>query len=102
MRLTEYDIYYTLAKCLEGGLYGAVLLVHSSFKIDNDPIPGIYSGLFAIHLASHATKRETDSSRPNIIFYALCVLYVLTGAVCAIEILPIFVSNCIFFFSTSG
>ena len=69
-------------------------------KIDNKPIPGIYSGLFAIHLALHATKRETDGSKPNITFYALSVLYVLTGAVFAIEIVPA-VSNSIFFL-TSG
>ena len=98
MSFTGFVIYY-LAKCLEGGLFGelaALLLVHASFKIDNNPIPGIYSGLFAIHLACHATKRETDSSKPNIIFYALCVLYVLTGIVVAIDIVPIFVSNFIF------
>jgi len=40
-------------------------------------------------LACHATKRETDSSKPNIIFYALCVLYVLTVAVVAIDIGPL-------------
>ena len=96
-----------LAACLEGGLFGELfyrLLVHASCKIDNNLIPGIYSGLFAIHLALHATKRETDSdsSRPNIIFYALCVLYVLTGAFLSIEIVPIPVSDCIFFVSTSG
>jgi hypothetical protein len=69
---------------------------YASVKIDNNPIPGIYSGLFAIHLALHATKRETDSSTPKITFYALCVLYVLTGVVFAINVVP-FVSNCIFF-----
>ena len=81
------------------------LLAHGSFKIDNNPIPGIYSGLFAIHLALHAIKRETDGSKPNITFYALCVLYVLTGAVVAINIAitsPSTVSNCIFFFSDFG
>jgi len=47
---------------------------------------GIYSGLLAIHLACHATKRETDSSKPNLIFYALCALYVLTVAFFAVDI----------------
>ena len=68
--------------------------------MDNNPIPGIYSGLFAIYLAVHAAKRETDGSKPTIIFYALCVLYVLTGAVFAMDLtnaLPSIVSECIFF-----
>jgi hypothetical protein len=81
--------------CLEGGLFGQ-LFYYESVKIDNNPIPGIYSGIFAIHLALHAAKRETDSSTPKITFYALCVLYVLTGAVFAIDVVPV-VSNCIFF-----
>ena len=72
---------------------------HASFRIDDNPIPGIYSGVFAIHLA---TKRENDSSKPNITFYALHVLYVLTGAVFAIDIaaatVPPIVSIFIFIF----
>ena len=91
-----------LSRCLEGGLFGE-LFYYASVKTDNNPIPGIYSGLFAIHLALHATKREIDSSTPKITFYALCVLYVLTGAFFAISFEPV-VSNssCVFFFFDFG
>ena len=89
---------FCLARCLEGGLFGEQFYQYMPLsKLINNPIPGIYSGLFAIHLALHATKRETDSSKPKIVFYALSVLYVLTGALFAIEIVPV-VSNSIFFF----
>ena len=99
MSFTGAVIYY-LAKCLEGGLFGE--LVYASVKIDNNPISGIYSGLFAIYLACQAMKRETDNSKPTIIFYALCILYVLTLALFAIDIVPSIVSNYIYIFSASG
>ena len=68
-------------------------------KLTITPILGIYSGIFAIHLALHATKRKSDSSKPNITFYALCVLYVLTGVVAVIDITIVFVFvSFIFFF----
>jgi len=69
-----WSVFYYFAKCLEGILFG------------------IYSGLFAIHwhLACHATKKDNS---PNIIFYALCVLYVFTGAVFATNIVPVVDDN---------
>jgi len=78
---TGFAFYY-LTGCLEGGLFG------------------IYSGLFAIywHLAYHATKRETESSKPVIVFYPLCVLYVLTVVVFAIDIAPALGDNTLLYY----
>ena len=64
----------------------------------NYPIPGLYSGIFVMYLQCHASKKKSDDNRkPNIVFYSLCVLYVLSGAVIALEIattwFDIFVSN---------
>ena len=98
----EAAVVYYLSKCLEGGLFGELFYMPLS-KLTITPIPGIYSGLFAIHLACHATKRENDSSKPNFIFYALCVLYALTMVFFAIDIadsviLPSFVSSIFLFY----
>jgi len=54
---------------------------------------GIYSGLFAMHLKYDAIKRETDNRKRNIIFYALCLLYLLTMAVFATDIATPFIGE---------
>ena len=101
MSLTAGFAVYYLATCLESGLFGELFYYMPLSKL-TITIPGIYSGLFAIHLACHATKRETDNSKPNIVFYALWVLYVLTAALFAIDIIPPSPIVSKFFFSTSG
>ena len=58
-------------------------------------ILGLYSGIFALYLQYHSSKKETDNATQNI-FYALCVLYVLSVALIALDIaifLATFVSN---------
>ena len=65
----------------------------------NYAIPGIYSGLFAMYLLHH---KESDNAKPNIIFYTLCVLYVLSMAVVAIDIAILIPVNVINFFLTWG
>jgi hypothetical protein len=46
-------------------------------------IPGLYSGIFALHLQIHA--KEADSRKKNIVFHALWVLYVLSAALMAMD-----------------
>ena len=103
MSSTAIQVFY-LAMCVEGGLFGepSATKYMPSFRIDNNAIPGIYSGLFAIHLALHAAKRESDSSKPKITFYALGVLYVLTVALFIFELLPVVSTSCILFFFNFG
>ena len=55
-----------------------------------------------MHLHYDAIKRETENRKPNILFYALCLLYLFTMAVFATDIATTFVSNGILFFSTLG
>jgi hypothetical protein len=59
-------------------------------------------GIFALHVQCHASRQEIQNAKQNIIFYALCVLYVLSVAVVALEtgqIVVQFVSNNAVFFS---
>ena len=58
----------------------------------NHPILGVYSGIFALYLHCHAAKKETGNTR-KIIFYALCVLYLLSVVVFVLDILGWAVSN---------
>src|SRR5882757_3857834 len=46
-------------------------------------IPGLYSGIFVLHLQIHA--KEADSRKQNIVFHALWVLYLLSAALMAID-----------------
>ena len=46
-----------------------------------------------MHLKCDAIKREAENTRPTIIFYALSLLYVFTGAVFATDVASWFVSN---------
>jgi len=54
-----------LGLCIEGLLYG------------------LYSGIFIMYLQYHASQKETDNS---ILFYALCLLYMLCVAMVCIDI----------------
>ena len=46
----------------------------------------MYSGIFTVHLHYHASKERTsDNTKQNFIFYALCVLYVLSAALFALD-----------------
>ena len=86
---------FILAFCLEGFLYGkiSVLCALTSTllkKYNHSPSVGIYSESFAIYL-QHPSKESTTAT---IIFYALCLLYVLsTTFVCDFITFIIGVSN---------
>ena len=49
-----------------------------------------------MHVQYHASKEEIDNAKQKIVFYALCVLYVLSVAVIILEtelVMIAFVSN---------
>jgi hypothetical protein len=54
-----------------------------------------------MYVKYHASKKKTDNAKQNIIFSALCVLYVLSGPVIALDIATIVVSIMISILSTS-
>ena len=77
MEFTDIDFIY-LAACLGGFFFGAIhicSLIVISEVIKHYPIPGLYSGIFALYLQCHASQNRAD----KIDFYALSVLYVLCG-----------------------
>ena len=74
--------------CLEGLLYGKIsvqcTLTCTLLKKSNlFPGPGIYSGIFAIYL--QCTLKESRTT--TIIFYALCLLYILSTATIVSDLL---------------
>ena len=71
-----------LTICLEGFLYGKIsvlcaLICALAKEVQLFPGPGLYSGIFAIYLQCPST-RNRDNSRTPIVFYALCILYILS------------------------
>lgn len=84
MELTEADFIY-LAACLGGFFFGAIQICSPTVisKVTKHyPVPGLYSGIFALYLQCRASQNRTD----KIAFYALSVLYVLCGVSIAVGI----------------
>jgi hypothetical protein len=80
--------------CLEWLLYGKIIANEVQLLlILFTGLLGLYSGIFAIYIKCHWDK--SDTKKGTIIFYALCLLYVLSTAtiVCDIVIIIIEVSN---------
>ena len=79
----ELDLtdFHRLELCLEGFFFGTIS-VYSQPKVakalQNCPIPGIYSGIFAMYLQHNRSQKRTDKAR-NILFYALWILYALSA-----------------------
>ena len=78
-----------LPYCVEGFLYGKIsFLCHLTCtllkKVQLFPGLGIYSAIFVIYLHCVLSK---ESRTTTIIFYALCLLYVLTTATIACDLL---------------
>src|SRR5271155_3910736 len=89
MKLTEPDFVY-LGICLEGFFYGTICstTVRAPAKaIQHHPIPGLYSGIFALYLQYHRSKKNIDQAKAtSILFYALCALYVLSLATFSLDV----------------
>lgn len=54
-----------------------------SKTVPNHHNAGLYSGIFIMYLHYHASRKEADNP---ILFYALCLLYVLCVAMICVDI----------------
>lgn len=79
MELDTVDL-FNLSKILGGFLYGMTSDQQPSRPTLKKSFPGVYSGIFALYL-HYAAKKAKKGTNTTIVFYALCVLYVLTGVV---------------------
>ena len=91
MKLTPENFFYLASLCLEGFCFGEIFVLPLSRQVSKEvtysfltPVPGLYSGVFVLHL--QLEYHATDKTKQNIIFYALCVLYVLSVVVMALDI----------------
>ena len=82
---TAFDRY--LRTCVEGFFYGMIsILSPKLLKQPNiTPVPGFYSGIFIMYLHYNASRKDVNKGS-NIIFYALCLLYVLSSATFVFDI----------------
>ena len=76
--------------CLEGFLYGKIsvlgaLICIRAKEIQLFPGLGIYSGIFAIYLQCPSK----ESRMATIVFYALCLLYILSTAAVISDLLAL-------------
>ena len=75
--MDHYTESFIIVACLEGFLYGKISLLcplTCTLCYRSPIILGIYSGIFAMYLQCPSKKSRTAS----ILFYAVCLLYVLT------------------------
>ena len=70
--------------CLEGLFYGRIILYFMTITLCAKSLPGlgIYSGIFVIYLRHEESMKF---KRTTILFCLLCVLYVLSTALVAID-----------------
>ena len=88
----EYEIVPVLSRCLEGFLYGMIsvlcpLICMLLKKVQLFPGLGIYSAIFIIYL--HCVLLSKESRKTSIIFYALCLLYILFTATVVSDLLGV-------------
>ena len=90
MELTWRELNY-LGVCLEGFFFG---MVSSTVKhklllakaVQHCAIPGLYSGIFAMHLQHRGSQKSADKAK-NILFYVPWVLYTLSVATIILDTL---------------
>ena len=85
MQLTVADFNY-LGLCMEGFWFGtlSVLQMPRPLTKSHYTVSGLYSGIFAMYLSYYGSK-DTNKTK-NILYYALCVLYVLSVATLSLDI----------------
>ena len=79
MQLDVDDLHY-FGNFLQGFFFGTISVnsqAQVAKAVQHCPIPGIYSGIFAMYLQHHESQKGTDKAK-NILFYAICVLYALS------------------------
>ena len=87
--LSPPEVYF-ISLCLEWFLYGMILIsvlcdLTLAKKIQLFPGTGLYSGIFAIYLQ----RPKKESRTAMILFYVLCLLYVLSTAAVVCDLLTI-------------
>ena len=90
MELILRDFYY-LGRCLEGFFFGMMSVncqTQITKAVQHCPIPGLYSGIFAMYLQHYRSQQSTNRAK-NILFYALCVLYALSATIIIVDILEL-------------
>ena len=83
-----------LAKCLEGFFFGAQYVPASKLLLTNKPnitlFPGIYSGVFIMYLQYYGSKKGASKGN-NTLFYALCLLYLLSVVSIVVDLAIFFI-----------
>jgi hypothetical protein len=107
MNFTSEFTFIYLANCLQGLLYGMILILRLSRRllkeVKNYPVPGLYCGIFAMYFQYHISIEGTKNM---LLFYALSVLYLLSTGVILCDIvflvidldLPVSNNKLFFFF----
>ena len=90
--MISIDEVYFISLCFEWFLYGKILIsvlcdltLTLAKKIQLFPGTGLYSGIFAIYLQ----RPKKESRTAMILFYVLCLLYVLSTAAVVCDLLTI-------------
>ena len=85
--ISTQQILESFSMCFEGFLFGNVsvlcaltcnLAISFAQKVQLFPVLGVYSGIFAIYL--QWTSDESRTLTANVVFYAICLLYVFCAA----------------------
>jgi hypothetical protein len=97
MYLTPNNFLY-LGECIEALLFGEISVLPTvAPPFLKNQQSGLYSGIFVLYWLYHRASKKGADFRQNIIFYSLCVLYVLSGVVFGTDIATFvagtFVSN---------
>jgi hypothetical protein len=87
-KFTKADAATFIVSCLEGFFYGktsvlCALTCTLAKEVQLLPGLGLYSGIFAMYLGCPRNESRTAT----IIFYALCLLYVLSTATIVVDLL---------------
>ena len=77
---------YFIGLCLEAFFYGTISIpcALNCTLAKKNPGLGLYSGIFAIYLQCPSNKFNLNAT--NIVFYALCLLYILSTATVASDL----------------
>ena len=78
-----------LGRCLEGFFFGTISVscqAQVAKVVQHFPIPGLYSGIFAMYLQHHGSPQRTEKTK-SILFYALSVVYTLSATTIITDIL---------------
>jgi hypothetical protein len=87
MYLDSLDFSY-VGLCLEAFFYGTIPILRPVMPLIS--IPGIYSAIFFMYLRYHV-QRGSDRAK-NVLFIAICVLYVLSFAIIILDMTSVGIS----------